>query len=229
MSRIELLDEDEALVDMFCPIEASIAAAAAAVDENMAIIVYEDARFIRIIGAKAGVIYYLITINSAESFDAEADTVSGIREMTSMLLNSYQERVQKVYTMGQGEVCISGLGQYDICTEPLRLNESGDADPFSMVLQGTIMNPRYNFTPERFHQTRKILTYARYSTAVSLVLLLTAAVFFILGWNNVNLAGDYKKKTNAAIHKNSLELKALEDDYRSLSKDLDLTNIDKII
>jgi hypothetical protein len=229
MSRTELLDENEALVDMFCPIEASIAAAVAVVDMNMAIIVYEDARFIRIIGAKAGIIYYLITINSAESFDAEADTVSGIREMTSMLMNSYQERVQKVYTIGHGDVCISDLEQYDICTEHFHMNESGDADPFSIVLLDTTTNPRYDFTPERLHQTKKIVSYAKYSMAVSLALLLIATMFFILGWNNKNTADDYKKKTNSAIFKSAQELKALEDDYSSLSKNLDLTKVNKII
>ncbi|HVN71418.1 MAG TPA: hypothetical protein VMU10_05315, partial [Desulfomonilia bacterium] len=49
LNRIELIHEKEALVDMFCPIEASIAAVVGTFDKNMVIIVYEDMHFIRVI------------------------------------------------------------------------------------------------------------------------------------------------------------------------------------
>ena len=229
MNRTEHLDENEALVHMFCPIEASIATAVGTVDPNMVIIIYEDNRFVRIIGAKAGVIYYLITIHSAESFDALADTVAGVREMTSMLLSSYQEKPQKIYAVGQGEINISDLEKHDIHTEPFRLNESGDTDPQTVVLLGTAMNPCYDFTPERLHQTRKIVGYAKISLAVSMVMIMISALFFALGWDNAINARSYEKRTHAAIYKSSRELKVLEDDYASLSKNLNLTNINNII
>ncbi len=229
MNRTEHLDENEALVHMFCPIEASIAATVGSVDKNMVIIVYEDSRFIRIIGAKSGIIFYLITIHSAESFDALADTVAGVREMTSMLLSSYQEKPQKVYAVGQGEINISDLEKHDVHAEPFRLNESGDTDPQTVVLLGTAMNPHYDFTPERLHQTRRIVGYAKISFAVSMVMIMISALFFALGWSNASTARTYEMKTHSAIYKSAKDLKVLEDDYASLSKNLDLTNINNII
>ena len=229
LTRTDLIDEDEALVDMFCPIESSIASAVGSIDKNMVIIVYEDTRFIRIIGAKSGIIYYLITVNYAESFDAQADTVSGIREMTSMLQSSNQEKVQKIYYIGQGEINISDLEKHSIHTVPFSLSETGDPDAVAIVLFGTTMKPFYDFTPEKLHKTRRIVGYAKISCALSLVMILMAFVFFALGWSNTTKAEALEKRTNSAIFKSSKQLKELEDDYTSLSKNLDLTNINTIV
>ena len=229
INRTDLIDEKEALVDMFCPIESSLASAVGSVEKNMVIIVYEDTRFIRIIGAKSGIIYYLITVNYAESFDAQADTVSGIREMTSMLQSSNQEKVQKIYYIGQGEINISDLEKHNIHTVPFSLSESGDPDADAIVLFGTAMNPCYDFTPEKLHRTRRIVGYAKISCAISLGMILMALVFFAMGWSNTIKAKAFEKRTNSAIYKGSLQLKELEDDYISLSKNLDLTNINNIV
>jgi hypothetical protein len=229
ITRSDLIDEKEAIVDMFCPIESSIASAVGSVDKNMVIIVYEDTRFIRIIGAKSGIIYYLITINYAESFDAQADTVSGIREMTSMLQSSNQEKVQKIYYIGQGEINISDLEKHNIHTVPFNLGEPGDSDAAAIVLYGTAMNSCYDFTPEKLHRTRRIVEYAKISCTISLVMVLMALVFFALGWSSTIKAKAFEKRTNSAMYKSSRQLKELEDDYSSLSKNLDLTNINNII
>ena len=229
LARTDLIDEGEALVDMFCPIESSIASAVGSLDKNMVIIVYEDARFIRIIGAKSGIIYYLITVNYAESFDAQTDTVSGIREMTSMLQSSNQEKVQKIYYIGHGEINISDLEKHNIHTVPFSLSETGDPDAAAIVLFGTAMKPCYDFTPEKLHRTRRIVGYAKISCAISLVMILMAFVLFAFGWSNAIKAKAFEKRTNSAIYKNSLQLKELEDDYASLSKNLDLTNINTIV
>jgi len=229
LAKTGLIDEDEALVDMFCPIEAAIAAAVGSMDKNMAIIVYEDSRTIRIIGAKAGVIYYLITVNYAESFDAEADTVSGIREMTSMLQSSAHEKIQNIYRLGHGEIDLSDLDKYDIHTEPFSLEGTHDQDSSAVVLQGAVMGPCYDFTPEKLHQTKRNVRYAKLSYAISSVMLMVSVVLFALGWGNTNTAGDLEKKTNAAIFRSAQQLKVLEDDYSSLSKNLDLANINSII
>ncbi len=227
--KTDLIDEDEALVDMFCPIESSIASAVGYLDKNMVIIVYEDSRFIRIIGAKAGIIYYLITVNYAESFDAQTDTVSGIREMTSMLQSSNQEKVHKIYYIGQGEINISDLEKHNIHTVSFNLNETGDPNAAAIVLFGTAMKPCYDFTPEKLHRTRRIVGYAKISCAISLAMILMAFIFFALGWSNTIKARTIEKSTNSAIYKSSKQLKVLEDDYASLSKNLDLTNINSIV
>jgi hypothetical protein len=229
INRTDLIDENEALVDTFCPIESSIASAVGSIDKNMVVIVYEDIRFIRIIGAKSGIIYYLITINYAESFDAQADTVSGIREMTSMLQSSSQEKIQKIYYIGQGEINISDLEKHNIHTVPFSLSESGDADAAAIVLLGTAMNPCYDFTPEKLHSTKRIVGYSKISCAISLGMILMALVFFALGWSNSIKAEALVKRTNSAILKSSEQLRELERDYTSLSKNLDLTNINNIV
>jgi hypothetical protein len=229
INKTDLIDENEALVDMFCPIESSIASAVGSNDKNMVIIVYEDTRFIRIIGAKSGTIYYLITVNYAESFDAQADTVSGIREMTSMLQSSNQEKIQQIYYIGQGEINISDLEKHNIHTVPFSLSGPGEPDPAAIVLFGTAMNPCYDFTPEKLHHTRRIVGYSKISCAISLVMILVAVVFFALGWSNAIKAKSIEKRTNSAIYKSSKQLKELEDDYASLSKNLDLTNINTIV
>jgi hypothetical protein len=229
LDKTDLVDEREALVEAFCPIEACLAASVGARDPDMAVIVHEDARSIRIIGAKAGIIYYLITINSAESFDALADAVSGIREMTSMLMNTYQEKARKVYIIGKGELGISDLKRYDIEAEPFPGDSPGDADPSAAVLQGVSLCPRYDFTPERLHRTRRIAGYAKASIAISLVMMVVSLVLFALGRGNAGQALVCEKKTRAAIFQSARELKVLEDDYTSLSRNLDLTNISNII
>jgi hypothetical protein len=229
INKTDLIDEKEALVDMFCPIESSIASAVGSIDKNMVIIVYEDTRFIRIIGAKSGIIYYLITVNYAESFDAQADTVSGIREMTSMLQSSNQEKVQKIYYIGQGEINISDFEKQNIHIEPFNLSESGDPDAAAIVLFGTAMKPCYDFTPEKLHRIRRIVGYAKISCAISMVMILISVVLFALGWSNTIKAKAFEKRTNSAIYKSSQQLKELEDDYTSLSKDLDLTNINTVV
>jgi hypothetical protein len=229
INRTDLIDEKESLVDMFCPIESSIASAVGSIDKNLVIIVYEDTRYVRIIGAKSGVIYYLITVNYAESFDAQADTVSGIREMTSMLQSSNQEKVHIIYYIGQGEINISDLEKHNIHTVPFRLSETEDPDAAAIVLFGTAMKPCYDFTPEKLNRIRRIVGYAKISCAISLVMILISVVFFVFGWSNTIKAKALEKRTNSAINKSSQQLKALEDDYISLSKDLDLTNINNIV
>ena len=229
LSKISLIDEDEALVSMFCPIEASIAAAVGSLDSNMAVIVFEDSSYVRIIGAKSGIIHYLITVNYAESFDAQSDTVSGIREMISMLQSSTHEKIQKIYRLGHGEIDLSGLEKFDIHTEPFSIDDTCGADPTAVVLHGTVMGTCYDFTPEKLHQTRRNVGYAKVSYAISSVMLVIAVLFFALAWSNNTTARDLEKKTNSEIYKSSRQLKELEDDYTSLSRNLDLTNINSII
>ncbi len=227
--RTEFIDEEEALVDMFCPIEASIASAVGFLDDDMVVVVYEDTRFVRIIGTKSGIIYYLITVNHAESFDARADTVSGIREMTSMLQSSGQEKVRKIYCMGRGDIDISDLEKYDIQTVPFCMGESGDQDPGKTVLYGTALGTRYDFTPQRLLRTKRIVGYAKISCAVSVVMLLISVCLFALGWGNSLKARALETRTNSALYQSAQQLKDLEDEYNSLSRNLDLTNINSII
>jgi hypothetical protein len=149
--------------------------------------------------------------------------------MTSMLQSSNQEKVQKIYYIGQGEINISDLEKHNIHTEPFNLSEPGDPDAAAIVLFGTAMNPCYDFTPEKLHRTRRIVGYAKISCALSLVMILISVVLFALGWGNTIKAKAFEKRTHSAIYKSSKQLKELEDDYTSLSKNLDLTNINNIV
>jgi hypothetical protein len=229
INKVDLLDEKEALLDMLCPIEAAIAAAVGAVEKNMAVVIYEDSRYVRIIGTRSGTIYYLTTINSSESFDVVADSVSGIREMTSLLKNSYQVIVDRVFKIGDGDISINDLNERGIQTEQFILDHEGHDSPQSIILFGCASNTNYDFTPERFLQTKRIVRHAKVSMAISLALLLISGVLLMMGWNDARIAQGYLDKIHSAVYKNSQELKMLEGDYVSLSKDLDLSKINKII
>ncbi len=227
LARIELIDEDEAAVDVFCPIEASLASALSTVATGMAILVYQDARFIRIIAANDGIVYYLITINAAESFDATADTVSGVREMTSLLQASYQQRVSTVYLAGTGDISPEELARHGVDAIPLPLGNDGDAA--SAVLMGTALLPRYDFTTERLRKTAALIAYSKASMAVSLLTILLALVFFSLGWSNAATNRDLQKRITAENLKNAQELRSLEEEYAQISKDIDLSTINALV
>jgi len=128
-SSIEQVDSDNAIVDMFCPVEATLAAAMGSLGHEMTILVYEDKRFIRIIAAKDGIIYHLTTINSAESFDPLLDTVSGVHESISLLKNSYRQDVARVYTLGNGTISRKIWPSW-----PLRPNHSRCAEKMNRII-----------------------------------------------------------------------------------------------
>ncbi|HWR68012.1 MAG TPA: hypothetical protein VN416_03230 [Desulfomonilia bacterium] len=229
LNRVEFVDGNNAIVDTFCPIEASLAAALGTVEKDMAVLIYEDTHFIRIIAAKDGVIYHLITINAAESFDALADTVSGIREMTSLLMNSYKEKVKTVYMIGDGQVGREDLHNTGIEVEPFHLGSALGSDTANPVLYGTAIHPRYDFTTEKLQKTKLLARYAKVSLGVSLVMIVIAALFIAMGWSNVSKAQDLRKRFHAETSKSSRELRELERNYTLVSKDLDLTNINAIV
>jgi len=229
VDKIDLLDEAEALVDRFCPIEAALAAAVGSLVKDMAIVLYEDSRFVRIIATKGGTIYYITTINASESFDVVSDTVSGIQEMSSLLANSYRDRVQTIYKIGDGEVSTDDLQEQNISVARFSLSQGGDDSPDSLVLLGSAMNTLYDFTPEKFLRTKRIAQHAKFSLAISIILLLITGVLFVLGLNNTREAQGFQDKTHAAVLKSSRELRMLEDDYASLSRGLDLSKINNII
>lgn len=229
LSRADVVDETAAIVDTCCPIEASLASALATVEKNMAVLVHQDMRFIRIIAAKDAVIYYLITINAAESFDALSDTVSGIREITSLLMNSYQEKVRTIYMTGRGEIGRDDLERHTIDTEPLLLNSAGGGEATDPVLYGTALYPHYDFTSTRLKKTRAMVGYAKISMAVSLVMVVLAVLFAGLGWGNASKARELQGQFNAASIRNAEDLRKLEKDYALLSKELDLSNINTLV
>ncbi|MGC9323980.1 MAG: hypothetical protein ACP5G0_04440 [Desulfomonilia bacterium] len=229
INKIGVLDENESVVDMFCPIEAAIASAVAQIDKNMVVSVYEDTRFVRIIASKEGLIYYLITIYAAESFDLLSDTVSGIHEMISLLKNSYHEAVGCIFKIGVGEVSIEKLSEHGIQIEPVQFDPSGDSPTWNLILTGTAMTTRYDFTPEKHRQTKRLIRYARISMVVSVILLATSAVLLSLAIRNASTAQILQVEMNEAHEKSIRELKTLEHDYLALCKEVDFSNINKIM
>jgi hypothetical protein len=195
----------------------------------MAILVYQDARFIRIIAANDGIVYYLITINAAESFDATADTVSGVREMTSLLQASYQQKVSTVYLAGRGYISAEELARHSVDAVPLPLHQGGDGDAVSTVLMGTALLPRYDFTTERLRKTASLISYSKASMAVSLLTIALALVFFAMGWSTAATNRDLQKKITATKLRNAQELRSLEEEYAQISKDLDLSTINALV
>lgn len=229
LSRIELVDGDNAIVECFCPIEAALASALGTVEKSMAILLHEDSRFIRIIAAKDGVIYHLITINAAESFDTVSDTVSGIREAKSLLMNSYRETVKTVYMSGHGEVGREDLQKHGIDSEIFPIGEHGLSEPFNPALFGTALNPRYDFTTRKLRQTRALMDYARISMGISFFMIAIAGLLMALGFMNSSEAQGLQKKFDVEYRRSSAELRKLERDYARISKELDLANINAVV
>ncbi|HDP24457.1 MAG TPA: hypothetical protein ENN34_03340 [Deltaproteobacteria bacterium] len=229
IEKIGILDEREAVLDSCCPIEAALASAVAKTDRNMVVTVYEDARFVRIIASKRGMIHYLITISSAESYDLVSETVSGIQEMFSLLKNSYHEHVSRVFKVGSGEITTQDLNERGIQAEPLPEDALGDETTMGIVLFGTAITTQYDFTPQSYCQTKRILRYSRISLALSLVLLAVSAALFSLGMTNADEAEAYQKDMQEAYEKSIHELRALEQDYLALSSKVDLSQMNTII
>jgi len=226
---IEQVDPDNAIVDMVCPIEAALAAAMGSLGREMSVLVYEDPRFIRIIAAKDGIIYHLTTINSAESFDPLLDTVSGVHESISLLKNSYRQDVAKVYTLGKGAINQESLSELALDTEPFPLCTGDNPDLTYPILLGTILQTRYDFTPDKLRAVKRLSTYARVSTAVSLAMACMALVLFVIaGINYMALSGIRKELKNAS-YRNTEMLKLIEQDYAQLSRDLNLTDFNSIM
>ncbi len=226
---IEQVDPDNAIVDMFCPVEAALAAAMGSLGHEMTVLVYEDNRFIRIIAAKDGIIYHLTTINSAESFDPLLDTVSGVHESISLLKNSYRQDVAKVYTLGKGTINQESLSELALDTEPFPLCTKDNPDLTYPVLLGTILQTRYDFTPDRLRVVKRLSTYARVSTAVSLAMACAALVLFIIAGSNFMALSGIRKELKNANYRNAEMLKLIEQDYTQLSRDLNLTDFNSIM
>ncbi len=91
IGKISLLNEHEAFIDTYCPIEASIAAMVGQESGEMSIALFEDEQYMRILGTKTGTIYHIITFDKQNSFDLTAETIAGINEMTSLMRNTYNE------------------------------------------------------------------------------------------------------------------------------------------
>lgn len=228
-SLIEQVDPDNAIVDMFCPVEATLAAAMGSLGHEMAILVYEDRRFIRIIAAKDGIIYHLTTINSAESFDPLLDTVSGVHESISLLKNSYRQDIARVYTLGNATISQENLAELALETEPFPLCREEEPDHSYPVLLGAILQTRYDFTPDRLRTIKSLGRYARISTAVSLAMVCAAVVLFVIAGGNFMALSSIKKEIKSANYRNSEVLKLIEQDYTQLSRNLNLTDFNAIM
>jgi len=225
INKIALLDEKETFLDTYCPIEASLASMVALKTREMTITIFEDQHYVRIIGAKHGAIYYLITINKLESFDLLVETVSGINEMVSLLKNSYNEKVHCIYAIGIRELSINDLEQHDIHAEAFQ-SESNHQD---MELPGTIHADGYDLTPKTYKRLRKLATYSRYSIGASLMLIVISLILFGLGLQNAHTARLYEDKVQQAQSIYMQNLQTLERDYKVLCTELDFTNINEII
>jgi len=228
-SGIGQVDSDNAIVDMFCPVEAALAAAMGSLGHEMTILVYEDKRFIRIIAARDGIIYHLTTINSAESFDPLLDTVSGVHESISLIKNSYRQDVARIYTLGNDTISQEKLAELALETEPFPLCTGENPDLTYPVLLGTVLQTHYDFTPDKLHAVKRLSTYARVSTAVSLAMACMAVVLFIISGINFMALSGIRKDLENANHRNAELLKLIEQDYTELSRDLNLTDFNSIM
>ncbi len=228
ISQIDILDENETFLDTYCPIEASIAAVVARKTDEMSVTIFEDKRHVRIIGSKQGAIYHLITLNKADSFDLPAETISGLHEMTSLLRNSYSETPSAIFIMGENEITREELEENDIHVEPFEMEGLLPGTSSNAELIGTVLASEYNFTPERFRETRRLALYSKYSLCISALVILISLVLLFLGVKNTHTAQTYENRSVEAQAAYVKNLSMLEKDYNELCTDLDFSNINSI-
>jgi hypothetical protein len=229
VDRISSLNGSDILLDTYRPIEASLAAAAGKITSQTCIVMFEDDQFVRIIGAKAGIIYHLITIQKSRSFDLFAETLAGISEMSSLLRVSYNETPQAVFTAGQGEIDIDDLRKNDIESVGLLLEHLPGNGCSSPELLGNVLGSEYDFTPAPYRRTRTLARYAEYSLLLSLTMIACALLLFLLGLSCSWESRDLEKKTDAALNAYLQDMALMEQECSALLKDTDPERINELI
>lgn len=229
INSIEILDENETFLEIFCPIEAAIASVVAEKTGEMAITIFEDRSHVRIIGSKQGAIYYLITISKPESFDLPAETVSGLHEMISLLRNSYSETPSHIFIMGENEISLEDLEENDVHAEPFEADEIPALTSSNVELIGNVLASEYDFAPKRFRKTKQLARYSKYSICTSALVILISIVLLSLGAKNTHTAQVFENRTSEAQEAYLKNLSTLERDYNALCTELDFSNINGII
>ncbi|MBN2298315.1 MAG: hypothetical protein JXM72_06950, partial [Deltaproteobacteria bacterium] len=229
INRIDIFDENETFLEIYCPIEAAIASVVARKTGETVITIFEDHRHVRIIGSKQGVIYYLITINKQESFDLPAETVSGVHEMISLLRNSYNETHGHLFIIGEHELSRADLEENDVHAEPFEIEGILSATSSNVELVGNVLAAEYDFTPERFRKTKQLALYSKYSICVSALIILISFFFLFLGVRNTHTAQIFENRSFEAQEAYLKNLSTLEKDYKELCTELDFSNINSII
>ena len=221
----EALDARETRLAVFCPVEASVAACVGQADREMAITVFEDARCVRIIASKAGIIYYLTSIDINDSFDLTADTLARLTEVAALLKSSYNENASTIYHMGQGTIDADELALQGMSVTPWE-NEQDQAGPPELL--GTLMGPAYDFTPQTFRQVRRLMTWARCSLGVSALMVIMSVILLGLGLGNSHIAERYESLTRQVMTEYTKNLAELETEYSALCENIDCSSINSL-
>lgn len=229
VDRISVLNESDVLLDAYLPIEASLAAMAGETTRESCIVMFEDGQSVRIIGTKAGIIYHLITIQKASTFDLLAETLAGISKMTSLLRVSYNETPQAVFTAGQGEVSIGSLRKNDIDAAGLLPEDPPGSGRCAPELLGNVYGSEYDFTPGPYRRTRTLARCAGYSLLLSLAMIACASLLFLLGLRCSWESRDLEKRTGAALNAYIEDMALMEQRCPALLKDTDPDRINELI
>jgi hypothetical protein len=229
LGKVGLLDENEALLDTCCPIEASIAALVATQVPEMCVALFEDEDHVRIIGAKAGTIYHLIALQKSTSFDLLSETLAGLSEMISLMRNSYNESPKSVFVVGTGEISAADIQDAGIDAEAFAIEHLDERSLSCFELLGNAHCRGYDFTPQWFRDTRTFSQLASYSMGISLAMAFVAVVLFFLGYGNYSEAKDYDTRARTAQQQYVRDIGSLEGEYASVLKQLDLTRINELI
>jgi hypothetical protein len=226
---ISVLDENEASLDSYCPVEASIAALTGAKTGEMCVALFEDEEYVRIVGAKAGIIYHLIAIGKLNAFDLLSETLAGVTEMSSLMKNTYNEAPKFIFTVGKGEISTQDLQDSGIDAVPFGIEGLPDDSLSRFELLGNAYCTGYDFMPQAFRDARTFSHLASYSLGISLAMAVVALFLFILGYGNFSEARDYENRIRSAQLQYVKDITLLEGNYASLLKQLDLTRINELI
>jgi hypothetical protein len=227
--KIGILDQNETFLDSYCPVEASIAALVGAKTADMCVALFEDEDYVRIIGAKGGIIYHLIAMQKLNAFDLLSEALAGVSEMVSLMKNSYNETPKFIYTVGPGEVSAKELQDAGIDAVSFEIEGLSEASLPCFELLGNAYCTGYDFTPQSFRDTRTFSLLSTYSLGISLAMAVVSVILFLLGYGNYIEAKDYENRTRTAEQQYVKDMSHLEGEYSSVLKQLDLTHINELI
>ncbi len=87
----------------------------------------------------------------------------------------------------------------------------------------------YDFLSKAYRETKALAGFAHYSMGISLALAVLSVLFLVLGFRNSSEANVYEQKTKKVQQEYARDMSALENDYASLLKELDLPHINELI
>jgi len=218
VNKVNLLDDKTTSLKILCPIEVALLSAVARVDKRPAVIVYEDAGYIRIVGSREDTMFFVKAISKKDSFEPVNSAKAAIEETLAFMESEYSESVGNIYKVGSVDIPIEssrtvvslGLPEVDGLSQEDILSNA--------ELIGNIRSSTYDFSPKSFQETRTFKSISAYSLGLSLSMIFLSIIFFGYSIVNVHTARIYKSRADIAYEQYENKLSATEDKYNAFVK-----------